>query len=616
MIDWLDKLQKQFSGFDEKEDFQVINMNHKLKSIQKQKHRNNFKNIESFSVLNNENMQKKIKKKKVTKKELEPFDKMSSIFTNGIENFLKSTENENIKENFGFRNSSSENSANKQREIQNRQMENMQRQMETQQRIMQEQQERSRELQRQQQKMQTKQQEKKNEEFKMVENEIENEEEEEEQEEEPSFTESYFSSDFLTTKNNSDDNEQDKKEELETTEDNVIRNNDDIDLNDKSNTKTWEGQGIDDPNVNEMSIEQVKKKIREGIQETYDYMYSFQKNFADAVTDTLSNNNANENDRELIRDFLSSIICAFISIPITYNWYFLQYYSNDHSELNIPHLTMDQLKKQAKEDDNMWLFMYFFEFAMWIPSTLDYFLTDVIPHFTMKYFNGKLNFIIVFFSVYYFVKNHTETLKDLFIDLLSENTENGLLTFLFIVIIFVYLKNIPPSDPFEILYAYMNPITFAINVLIRFIITLLLAVPIGALISVAYLYTHTIGSIPLFSKYDYLKSIEEINLYIKEKKSTFEIQSCEDETFFQRMIKSIMRLFGLFQDYLLPIILFYILIDYTIKIRNRLSNVEGIFGNFKLSFVLMNIILIVSLATLMYPAFSEKFSFFIRSENK
>ena len=43
MIDWLDKLQKQFSGFDEKENFQVINMNHKLKSIQKRKHKNNFK---------------------------------------------------------------------------------------------------------------------------------------------------------------------------------------------------------------------------------------------------------------------------------------------------------------------------------------------------------------------------------------------------------------------------------------------------------------------------------------------------------------------------------------------------------------------------------------------
>ena len=37
MIDWLDKLQKQFSGFDEKEVFKFINMNHKLKSIQKRK---------------------------------------------------------------------------------------------------------------------------------------------------------------------------------------------------------------------------------------------------------------------------------------------------------------------------------------------------------------------------------------------------------------------------------------------------------------------------------------------------------------------------------------------------------------------------------------------------
>ena len=140
--------------------------------------------------------------------------------------------------------------------------------------------------------------------------------------------------------------------------------------------------------------------------------------------------------------------------------------------------------------------------------------------------------------------------------------------------------------------------------------------PVGALLSVIYLYTYTIGSIPLFSKYGYFKSIEEINRYIKDKKSTFEIRTCEDETFFQRMIKSFMRLLGLFQDYLLPLILFYILISYTNKIRNKLSNVEGMFGNFKLSFVIMNIVLIVSLGSLLYPAFSEKFSYFIRSENK
>ena len=414
---------------------------------------------------------------------------------------------------------------------------------------------------------------------------------------------------FESSKNEDDEN-------VEKEEDNVIRSNDDIDLNDKSNTKTWEGQGDEDPNANEMNLEKIKKEIREGVQEGYEYMYSFQRNFADAITDTLSNNNANEKDRELIREFLSSIICAFISIPITYNWFFIQYYAIDHPELKIPHLTMEELKKQASESDNMWLFMYFFEFAMWIPTTLDYFLTDAIPNYTMKYFNGKLNFILVFFSVYYFVKNHTETLKNVLIDLLSQNTENSILTTLFILIILVYLKKIPPTDPFEILYAYMNPYTFFINVLIRFILTLLIAVPVGVLLSLIYLYTYTIGSIPIFSKYGYFESISELNRYINEKKSTFEIRSCEDETFFERMIKSFMRLVGLFQDYVLPIILFYILIDYTIKIRNRLSNVEGMFGNFKLSFVLMNIILIVSLGTLMYPAFSEKFSFFVRSENK
>ena len=55
MIEWLDKLQKQFSGFDEKENFQIMNMKHKLKTIQKNKQKYNFKDIETFGVLNNDN---------------------------------------------------------------------------------------------------------------------------------------------------------------------------------------------------------------------------------------------------------------------------------------------------------------------------------------------------------------------------------------------------------------------------------------------------------------------------------------------------------------------------------------------------------------------------------
>tara|TARA_A100001015_G_C15042636_1_gene740811 strand:+ start:3568 stop:5067 length:1500 start_codon:yes stop_codon:yes gene_type:complete len=499
MIEWLDKLQKQFSGFDEKENFQIMNMKHKLKTIQKNKQKYNFKNIETFGVLNNDN-QKKEKLNKKKKQPLESFDNMKSIFTNKI--------------------------------IEN------------------------------------------------VENQEENQETEENQEEEADLT---------------------------------IRDNEDIDLDDRENKKTWEGQGKKDPDTDVFDI---KKYLREGIIETYDYIDSFNRNFADSVTDTLSNNQANDNDRELIRQFLSSIICAFISVPVTYNWYFMMFYGSDHPQLNIPHVSIDDLKSQAKENDNLWLFMYLFEFAVWLPSTFDYYITIAYPKWSSTYFDGKLNFIILYFSIYYFIKNHTVTVKDLFVDLLTDGAENSILTMLFILIVFVYLKKIPPSDPLEIVYAYLNPVTFGINLLVRFVIALIVAVPIGALLMVFYMYTYSSSAMMLFSEYGYFKTLEEINLYMKNKKSTYEIRSCENETIFQRMVKQFMRLIGMFQDYLLPILLLYILIDYTLKIRNELSNVQGLIGNFKLSFIFMNVILMLSLLGILYPVFMEKFTKFIRSENK
>jgi putative flippase GtrA len=130
------------------------------------------------------------------------------------------------------------------------------------------------------------------------------------------------------------------------------------------------------------------------------------------------------------------------------------------------------------------------------------------------------------------------------------------------------------------------------------------------------MYTYSSSAMMLFSEYGYFKTLEEINLYMKNKKSTYEIRSCENETIFQRMIKQFMRLIGMFQDYLLPILLLYILIDYTLKIRNELSNVQGLIGNFKLSFIFMNVIIMLSLLGILYPVFMEKFTKFIRSENK
>ena len=101
MMEWLNELQKQFSGFDEKENFQIMNMKHKLKTIQKnKKQKNNFKNMETFEVLNNDHdieskdkMNKNVKTKK--KKSLESFDNMKSIFKNTIvENVENQDEND------------------------------------------------------------------------------------------------------------------------------------------------------------------------------------------------------------------------------------------------------------------------------------------------------------------------------------------------------------------------------------------------------------------------------------------------------------------------------------------------------------------------------------------
>ncbi len=99
-MEWLDKLQKQFSGFDEKENFQIMNMKHKLKTIQKnKKQKNNFKNIETFDVLNNDNQHQSndnMDAKPKKKGSLESFDNMKSLFTNKIIENVENQDEEDV----------------------------------------------------------------------------------------------------------------------------------------------------------------------------------------------------------------------------------------------------------------------------------------------------------------------------------------------------------------------------------------------------------------------------------------------------------------------------------------------------------------------------------------
>lgn len=375
-------------------------------------------------------------------------------------------------------------------------------------------------------------------------------------------------------------------------------------LDDKNDRNNWEGH--DDVKDEEEKIDWRDKGVN-FVEKVYGTTTYINRKFAQELTYALSNNNPTEKDELLMREYISTLLTAIISLPVTFNWYYVMYCVPTEQLFN---LSVTDFKEKSKEEGNGYLklILFLFEFALFFPSVLNYILVDLIPTYTRKWFSGKINFILVFFGVFFTIKKMALTIKNMLIAIIKDSTSNRIINLMFAAVFINFFVSLFSMDLDELFSFISSPIFYLIKIIIRFILIIIISVPVGAFMMFAYLIIYSLFSIFIYGKGGIAKSFGEVESHSESSSSNLLNDNCYGESFFSIMIRNLMKIAGFLKKNLIMFVLILIIVRYTFIFRTELSSGEGIVPGmtFRDSFMFFNLLLFVTVGTWMYIAFMRQ----------
>ena len=416
-----------------------------------------------------------------------------------------------------------------------------------------------------------------------------------------------FENDIIENKNK---NEKDNIESF-----NNIVEGLDIDIEDTENRDTYEGH--DDVDEPESTSFDWKKELKKAINYTYDTTQDAINTLSENTTDALSNGKATEKDKELLYKFISTIIAALASYPVTYNWYFLMFYLQDMTDISLPHLSVEQLKidttitdpEQLKEKwyvGMLSLFLWFYEFALIFPANLDWFLTIFLPPLVNNFLDGKVKFIVLFFTIFTIMRTAMSQIKDFFISIIDESSSNWVINVMFAIVFLMFFVSFARSlmepgvrQSYENAWFILLPLLF-----IRFIVVIILSVPFAGALCFLYLFFYSFFATVIYKpKVDSFYDLySKISYHINHSKIDKPPRSCDGESLFSKLLRIIVNIVGVFKDNVLEILIIFICISFYNAIQTDMSDVEGIIPGFQMKecFTFLFFIFAIYGATKMY----------------
>ena len=372
-------------------------------------------------------------------------------------------------------------------------------------------------------------------------------------------------------------------------------------LDDKNNKDNWEGH--DEVSEKEKDKIEWKKGAVQIVESSYESLVSYSRIFADRVAFVLSDGTYSEDDKIIIRDYFATLFASIISIPITFNWYYLIYYlpRNKVFSMKLSHLK-DLASKMNM--DALKFILFIFEFALFFPLHLNTFLMEVIPFYTTNFLSNKLKFITIYFFTFYGVKVITRKLKDLCLDLIADATSNTLINLMFATVFINFFISLF-SLTYEELFTF-NPIVYGVKNLIRFIIIIIISVFVAIILCLLYLFIYSFFGIILYSTEEISETIKNI---ISHSNHDFDYgnKTCDEEGILKRLFRYIMKIIGLFKGNIFIVILVFVVVFYTLKFNRELSDTDGIVNgvSFKDSFMFFNFLFFVIIITWLYIGMSD-----------
>ena len=349
----------------------------------------------------------------------------------------------------------------------------------------------------------------------------------------------------------------------------------DIDIEDTENRDTYEGH--DDVDEPESTSFDWKKELKKAINYSYDTTQEAINSLSENITNALSNGKATEKDKEVLYNFISTIIAALGSYPVSYNWYYIMFYLEDMTDVYLPHLSVEELKidttitdpEQLKEKwyiGILTLFLWFYEFALIFPANLDWFLTVFLPPLLSSFLDGKVKFILLFFTVFTILKTAMSYIKDFFISLIDESSGNWIINVMFAIVFFMFFVSFARSlmepgvrQSYENAWFILLPILF-----IRFIVVIVLSVPFAGALCFLYLFFYSFFATVIYKpKSDSIFHLfNKISYHINNSKVDKPPRSCDGESIFSKILRIFVKLIGVFKDNVLEILIISICISF------------------------------------------------------
>lgn len=335
--------------------------------------------------------------------------------------------------------------------------------------------------------------------------------------------------------------------------------------------------GIDNINdeLDKKGIKDPRQMLIDLINQIYEKVKLINHKISKKLAGALSRNNAQKKDIDLLRHNMVWVEACILAIFVSYNLFFIMYYK-DVEKIKLFEISTKKTKEAAESMPILYLFLFFFEYSIFFPATLNWLLTDIIPNFTKQYINANFVFAIFFILLIFFFKYFAEFFKNFLIDGLNGvqgfmgNILTGVICILWLAsfleagkekMIDVPLKTGIPADKLDLIF-------FVINRLLRLMVAFTAGAPMGLFLIMLYIIGYVFMSVFLYTGFN-LKIYSRMYEYIKTKKSDYIPGICEETSpgVFMKILDYIMRVIDLMHERIFMIAIIIILIatgiDYT-----------------------------------------------------
>ena len=372
-----------------------------------------------------------------------------------------------------------------------------------------------------------------------------------------------------------------------------------------------EYEGRDNLKEPEGKSSNVKAKIIRAINSVYNAINSVNQTLASGIVNGISVNTATDKDIAIVRNQIALIESAVVSSWMVYNWYYLMHYAKDTGK-EIPAFSRIQLLKTWNGDGSK-LLLHLFEFALWFPEKLDQLLLQWIPKATSWFLNGTCQFLLIYVLCLIWTKNFAIAFKNFFIDLLTDATGNTLINIMFAIVFVLFivatftlnfigeLKH-DAEEAVSIFKSAINPFPSLISWFFRFLITIIISVPMGAVICGLYLIIYSFFGVYIYGGVGWAWSSArtDIDEHLRNAKAGFQEEDMCNSGGLMAFILSILRFLFKIMDYmkehLLKAVFLLIFFNSSISMTSHFSNNMQ---NRSL-FIFFNIIITMALAVLVW----------------